>query len=134
MRPISHVLLNITNPKSNKTHKVHFILVADTLQCLLGSEIVQRLSLINVNHRNFIANVTTTGRSENTGNQNNIVHNIDNFNTGSELGDLGVAKLRVDPTIPPKVLPCTRKPFSRQDREIKKIKNHDSGADYENGC
>ena len=117
-------MLNITNPNSNKTHKVHFIVVPDTLQCLLGSETVQRLNLINVNHRNFIANVTTAGRSENTGtgNQNNIALNIYNFNTGSELGDLGVAKLREDPSIPPKVLPCRRIPFSREDRAIKKLK------------
>ena len=59
---------------------------------LLGLNTIQERGLITVNKECFISQVST-----------------------SQLGDLGEATLRIDESVPPKVLPCRKVPIAIQD-------------------
>ena len=59
---------------------------------LLGLNTIQELGLITVNKECFISQVST-----------------------SQLSDLGEATLRIDESVPPKVLPCRKVAIANQD-------------------
>ena len=103
--PLGQCLISLYNPKNGENHKVHFIVVDNSLDNLLGAETLSRLNLITVNKENFVGNVTST----------------DNTSKVMKLGDLGTAKLYVDPKVQPKVLPCRRIPESKHDKVCQKL-------------
>ena len=117
LRPIGQTMLTLTNPIDNVSHNVHFIVVPDNLQCLLGLTTVERLNLISVNQENFIANVALKRDEKNSNSPDN----------SNKLGDLGLAKLRVDPSITPRVLPCRTIPWSREEKVKNKLMDMMSG-------
>ena len=85
MRPLGEVVLDVVNPKNEQPAAVHFTVVDNGYTCLLGLNTIQALGLVTINKHAFIAS----------------------FTKGS-LGDLGKAKLRINPDARPKVLPCRR--------------------------
>ena len=90
LKPEGETILNVTNPKNSTTHSVKFVVVNDSLNCLLGLETVQMMNLISVNAESFIAKIATN----------------------DDLGNLGVVSLHVDPYIRPKVLPSRNIPIA----------------------
>ena len=120
LRPIGQTILTLTNPANNTSHRVHFIVVPNNLQCLLGFSTIKRLNLISVNQENFIANVTSSPKNDKIREENSP----DNH---KKLGDLGVAKLCVDPNIQPRVLPCRTIPWSREEKVKQKLLDMISG-------
>ena len=66
-------ILNVTNPKNSTTHSVKFVVVNDSLNCLLGLETVQMMNLISLNVESFIAKIAAN----------------------DDLGNLGVVSLHV---------------------------------------
>ena len=52
LKPEGETILNVTNPKNSTTHSVKFVVVNDSLNCLLGLETVQ-MNLISVNAESF---------------------------------------------------------------------------------
>ena len=103
--PMGQCLISLHNPKNGENHKVHFIVVDNSLDNLLGAETLSRLNLITVNKENFVGNVTSS----------------DTTSKVMKLGDLGTAKLYVDPKVTPKVLPCRRIPESKHDKVCRKL-------------
>ena len=93
---LGEAVLKVYNPATKKNHDVNFSVVENHLQPLLGAQMSKEMCLITVNEENFIASVSQ-----------------------SDLGDLGEASLVVDPTVPPKALPCRKVPFALQE-EVKK--------------
>ena len=93
-RPLGEAVLKVVNMTDNSVHTVKFIVVKRDLPCLLGWETVRDMQLLTVNTERVIASVKSV----------------------DELGDLGIASLRVDPNITPRVLPCCKIPFAIADR------------------
>ena len=102
--PVGQSLLTLKNPKTGLDHRVHFIVVDNTLDNLLGAVTLERLNLITINNDNFIANIST-----------------DSMKPAPKLGDLGTATLFVDPSVQPKILPCRRIPEAKEKRVIDKL-------------
>ena len=85
MRPLGEAVLDVVKPKDEQSAAVCFTVVDNGYTCLSGVNTVQALGLVTINKHAFIAS----------------------FTKGS-LGDLGKAKLRINPDARPKVLPCRR--------------------------
>ena len=90
LKPEGEATLNVTNPKNAMTHSVKFMVVNDSLNCLLGLETVQMMNLISVNAESFIAKITAN----------------------DDLGNLGVVSLHIDHSVRPKVLPSRNIPIA----------------------
>ena len=90
LKPEGKTILKVTNPKNSTTHSVKFVVVSDSLNCLLGLNTVQMMNLIRVNAESFIAKIAAN----------------------DDLGKLGVVSLHVDPYIRPKVLPSRNIPIA----------------------
>lgn len=104
MLPLGIAELEVINEKNYTRHMVEFTVVRNNYECLLGLNTVKNLNFVTINDGQFIANVSS--------------------NAADGLGDLGLAHLRVDPTIKPRVLPCRRLPFAIQGKvksEIDKL-------------
>ena len=92
MRPLGEAVLDVVNPKNEQSAAVHFTVVDNGYTCLLGVNTIQALGLVTINKHAFIASVTK-----------------------ESLGDLGEAKLRINPDARPRVLSCRRIPIALQE-------------------
>ena len=54
---LGEVELKVTNPMSNETHSVNFVVVPNEFQSLLGLKTVQALGLVTIHSENFIHQV-----------------------------------------------------------------------------
>ena len=96
-KPLGETTLTVINPRNGEKNDVAFTVVNNELSCLLGLQTIQEMGLITVNDDTFISQVS-----------------------GIEpLGDLGEAKLDVDPNVSPRALPCRKVPIALQD-EVKR--------------
>ncbi|XP_062614646.1 uncharacterized protein K02A2.6-like [Saccostrea cucullata] len=93
MKPLGEADLDVINVRSNVLQKLRFVVVQNNLTCLLGKDAIQDMGLVTVNSKKFISKVGLE----------------------QPLGDLGIATLKVDPSIQPKVLPCRKIPIAIQD-------------------
>ncbi|XP_062603216.1 uncharacterized protein K02A2.6-like [Saccostrea cucullata] len=93
MKPLGEADLDVINVRSNVVQKLRFVVVQNYLTCLLGKDAIQDMGLVTVNSKKFISKVGLE----------------------QPLGDLGIATLKVDPSIQPKVLPCRKIPIAIQD-------------------
>ena len=98
-RSLGEALLKVHNPKTKRTYQVNFTVVENHLQSLLGVETSEQMGLITLNADNFISSICQ-----------------------HDLGDLGEASLVVDPTIPPKALPCRKVPIALQEEVNHELK------------
>ena len=96
LKPLGETSLVVTNPCSNTQHEIKFVVVPNGFTNLLGLDTIQQLGFVTINNDSFISKVTTP-----------------------QLGDLGEATLRIDETVPPKVLPCRKVPLAIRD-DVKK--------------
>ena len=55
LKPEGKIILNVTNAKNSMTHFVKFVVVDDSVNCLLGLQTVQMMNLVSVNAESFIA-------------------------------------------------------------------------------
>lgn len=101
MIPSGETTLDVINPKTNSTHKVHFIVVKNGFSCLLGLKTLQDLNFVTFNDEKYVAKMT-----------------IDN-----KLGDLGEARLKLDQSKQPRQLPCRKVPFALQDKVKSELQN-----------
>ncbi|XP_028513965.1 uncharacterized protein LOC110235889 [Exaiptasia diaphana] len=92
LKPLGETSLTAINPSDNSEHQVKFIVVPNGFTNLLGLNTIQELGFITINNNAFISNVSTP-----------------------QLGDLGMATLRIDESIPPTVLPCHKVPLYIED-------------------
>ena len=92
MRPLGEAVLDVVNPKNEQPAAVHITVVDNGYTCLLGVNTIQALGLVTFNKHTFIASVTK-----------------------ESLGDLGEAKLWINPDACPRVLPCRRIPIALQE-------------------
>ena len=92
MRPLGEAVLDVVSPENEQSAAVHFTVVDNSYTCLLGVNTVQALGLVTVNKHAFIAS-----------------------DTKESLGDLGEAKLQINPDACPRVLPCRRIPIALQE-------------------
>ena len=99
MRPLGEAVLDVINPKNEQPAAVHFTVVDNGYTCLLGLNTIQALGLVTINKHAFIVSVTK-----------------------GSLGDLGKAKLRINPDARPKVLPCRRITIALQ-QEVRQLVN-----------
>ena len=90
VKPKGEAILDVYNPQNATSHAVKFMVVNDSLNCLLGVETVQDMNLISVNAQCFIAKIVSD----------------------DDLGNLGVTSLCVDRSVRPKVLPCRNIPIA----------------------
>lgn len=90
--PMGEATLLTVNPRSNKSDYITFTVVKDGLTNLLGLETSLKLGFISVNDDKFVSNVC---RSDD-----------------NKLGNLGEARLMIDKSSKPVVLPCRQVPFS----------------------
>ena len=96
LKPLGETFLVVTNPRSNTQHEIKFVVVPNGFTNLLGLNTIQQLGFVTINNDSFISKVTTP-----------------------QLGDLGEATLRIDETVPPKILPCRKVPLAIRD-DVKK--------------
>ena len=82
--------LQVCNPKNGEVVSVDFIVVKNSLHCLLSLSAVRTLNFITVNDNNFIANIATD----------------------AVLGNLGTVTLHINPNIVPRASPCRRVPLA----------------------
>ena len=94
MTPIGEATLRVYNPKTRLTHPIKFIVVTDDVKCLLGIETLKALQFVTLNNDKFVSSVEAS----------------------CALGDLGEAKLSVDPSVKPRQLPCRKIPFAIQSK------------------
>ena len=80
--------LKVTNPMSDETHSVNFVVVRNEFQSLLDLKTVQALGLVTIHSENLIHLVA------------------------KDLGDLGEVKLKIDKNATPKVLPARNIPIA----------------------
>ena len=92
MKPLGEVNLGVRNDRTGETTDVHFVVVPNGYNCLLGLNTIQQMGLVTINKELFVNNVNA-----------------------SCLGDLGEASLQVDPEIQPKTLPCRKIPLAIRD-------------------
>ena len=100
--PLGETELTVKNPRNGETKSVHFVVVHNSFQSLLGLETSVEMGLITLNKDCFIATVGCQGT----------------------VGDIGTAHLTVDPDVPPKTLPCRKVPLAAQDvveKDINKL-------------
>ena len=91
LKPLGETILDVKNPKTGEITSTRFTVVPNGFNCLLGSTTVQEMGLITVNNHKFVGKVQTESE---------------------DLGDLGEAKLCVDPNVKPKILPSRRIPIA----------------------
>ena len=107
MIPKGEATLITENPKTKEVKEIKFTVVDNKFACLLSLNTSKELKIITVNEQNFIAKVS----SENC-------LSISNSYPQS-VGDLGTAKLTIDPNVKPVILPCRKIPLALHD----KVKN-----------
>ena len=93
LKPIGEAILNTLNPKTQKSYPVKYIVVPNSLSCLLGIETMKALNFITFNEENYIGKVEAS----------------------TDLGDLGEVTLKLDNSSKPRQLPCRKIPFALQD-------------------
>jgi hypothetical protein len=101
LAPLGMATLTTMNPKSEEACNIEYIVVPNGYTSLLGLKTVQDMGLFTVHREKFVAHVEA-----------------------DKLGDLGVARLYINPEVRPRVLPCRRIPFAIQDdvkRDIEKL-------------
>ena len=92
LKPLGETRLKVKNPRTSSESEIKFIVVPNGFTNLLGLNTIQELGFITINKECFISQVSTP-----------------------QLGDLGEATLRIDESVPPKVLPCRKVPIAIQD-------------------
>ena len=86
------VRLPTTNLKTGNTGDVDFVVVENGLTCLIGSATTQAMGLMTVHEERFISQVSQS----------------------IDIGHLGIAKLKTNPSDQPKILPRRRLPNALQ--------------------
>lgn len=99
--PKGEATLKVFNPKTRTSHNITFTVVPNQYTCLLGLDTVKELSFVSINENKFIAKM----------------------DVGADLGDLGEAKLTIDPTKKPRQLPARKIPFSLKDTVKAELKH-----------
>ena len=94
LQPRGEATLDVCSLKDYSVHRVKFIVVQRGFPCLLSWTSLIDMNLIHINDNRVIACVRDS----------------------SDLGDLGSASLKIDPSIIPRVLPCRRIPIALADR------------------
>ena len=102
MVPKGEAKLLVTNPKTKKTHRVSFVIVDNTFNCLLGLQTLKELGFVTFNEEKYVANISS---------QNDL------------LGNLGEAHLTVNPEIRPCQKPCRKVQFALQDKVKTELEN-----------
>ena len=92
LKPLGETRLKVKNPHTSSESEIKFIVVPNGFTNLLGLNTIQELGFITINKECFISQVSTP-----------------------QLGNLGEATLRIDESVPPKVLPCRKVPIAIQD-------------------
>ena len=92
LKPLGETRLKVKNPRTSSESEIKFIVVPNGFTNLLGLNTIQELGFITINKECFISQVSTP-----------------------QLGDLSKATLRIDESVPPKVLPCRKVPIAIQD-------------------
>ena len=92
LKPLGETRLKVKNPRTSSESEIKFIVVPNGFTNLLGLNTIQELGFITINKECFISQVSTP-----------------------QLGNLGEATLRIDESVPPKVLPCRKVPIAIQD-------------------
>ena len=92
MTPKGIAKLPTTNLKTGNSEDVDFIVVENGLTCLIGSAMAQAMGLMTVHEERFISQVSQS----------------------NDIGHLGIAMLKTNPSDPPKILPCRRLPNTLQ--------------------
>ncbi|CAH3046425.1 unnamed protein product, partial [Porites lobata] len=85
LKPQGETRLKVKNPHTSSESEIKFIVVPNGFTNLLGLNTIQELGFITINKECFISQVST-----------------------QQLGDLGEATLRIDESVPSKVLPCRK--------------------------
>ena len=101
MIPIGETILPMSNPRDGKVANVDFVVVENKFSNLLGLKTICELGLITLNQEKYIAKITNT----------------------TNLGNLGVTSLTVDPTVNPRALPCRKIPFAIEEKVQKELNN-----------
>ena len=92
VRPLGEAEIPVTNVRTGELHSTIFIVVPNDLHCLLGLKPLTDMHLITVNADKFIAGISAL--------------------SSQPLGDLGVARLTVDPEVKPRALPTRKVPVA----------------------
>ena len=93
LAPLGIAMLATTNPKCNNASEIQYVVVPNDYSSLLGIKAAQDMGLLTVHRDRFVS----VGQLQAT-----------------SLGDLGTAKLYIDPEARPRILPCRRIPFAIQ--------------------
>ena len=88
--PIGETILQISNPSDGTVTSVEFVVVENSFANLLGLKTISDVGLITLNQEKYIAKIGKT----------------------TDLGNLGISSLTVDPTVKPRALPCRKIPFA----------------------
>lgn len=100
VKPLGQAILRTKNPKNGKTYDVLYIVVDDQSESrvnLLGLETLQEMEIIEIKHKNFIAQVQQ-GQNVET------------------IGNIGTASLTTDPDVAPRTLPCRSVPIALKNK------------------
>ena len=100
LQPEGTADLILKNPKNGKSYLIHFTVVGNQYQFLLGQKTCQSLGLITLNKEQFIAQIQK-------------MENI--------IGDLGETSLTIDESITPVISRCRNIPFALQKKVEDKI-------------
>ena len=113
--PLGETTLSIVNPVNNNVHSVNFIVVPNSLSCLLSLKTSEDMGLITVHTKNF--EVASVSKLEKPTSESIIKKFPSVFSEG--LGKLpGTVRLHLKENYEAKVLPCRRIPFAIQN-EVK---------------
>ena len=85
LKPLGETILRVANPRTSVQSEVTFIVVPNGFTDLLGLKTIQELGFITINEECFISQINAP-----------------------QLGDLGVATLRIDENAQRKVLSCRK--------------------------
>jgi len=89
---LGETCLKVKNHRTSSESEIKFIVVSNGFKNMFGLNTIQELGLKTVNKQCFISQGSTP-----------------------QLGDLGEAILRIDESVPPKVLPCRKVPIAIKD-------------------
>ena len=92
LKPLGETILRVANPRTSVQSEVTFIVVPNGFTDLLGLKTIQELGFITINEECFISQINAP-----------------------QLGDLGVATLRIDENAQRKVLSCRKTPLAIED-------------------
>ena len=90
--PLGEAVIRVRNPKNGELYDTKFTVVSNGFTNLLGIGSIQEMGLISVNDKN-----------------------IAKLEINKPLGNLGLAKLELDPNAKPKILPCRNIPLALKD-------------------